>query len=119
MDNRDVGLSSKTDEEPPTMEALIESWSGDRSATGIEAPYDLSDMAMDCVAVMNELGLKQTHVWGMSMGGMIAQTLAINHPDRLTSVTSVMSTTGEPGVGRSTSQLLRSSDRKERTVKRL
>ena len=53
MDNRDVGLSSKTDGEPPTMEALIESWSGDRSVTGIEAPYDLSDMAMDCVAVMN------------------------------------------------------------------
>ena len=62
MDNRDVGLSSKTDGEPPTMEALIESWSGDRSVTGIEAPYDLSDMAMDCVAVMNELGLRRTHV---------------------------------------------------------
>ena len=118
MDNRDVGMSSKTNGEPPTMEALIESWSGDRSVTDVEAQYDLSDMAMDCVAVMNELGLQQTHVWGMSMGGMIAQTLAINHPDRLASMTSVMSTTGEPGVGRSTSQsaaqlLTEGADREE------
>tara|TARA_Y100000590_G_scaffold249643_1_gene280462 strand:+ start:10952 stop:11845 length:894 start_codon:yes stop_codon:yes gene_type:complete len=104
MDNRDVGMSSKTTGQPPTMEALIDSWSGDRSVTDIKAPYDLSDMAMDCIAVMNELNLEQTHVWGMSMGGMIAQTLAINHPRRLGSVTSVMSTTGEPGVGRSTSE---------------
>ena len=102
MDNRDVGMSSKTSGQPPTMEALIDSWSRDRRLSDIEPPYDLSDMAMDCIAVMNELDLQQTHVWGMSMGGMIAQTLAINHPDRLQSMTSVMSTTGEPDVGRST-----------------
>jgi len=120
MDNRDVGLSSKTSGDAPTMEALVASWSGDRSITDINAPYDLSDMAMDCVAVMDELGIEQTHVWGMSMGGMIAQTLAINCPDRLKSMTSVMSTTGEPGVGRSTSesaaQLVTAGDSREDVV---
>ena len=120
MDNRDVGLSSKTSGDAPTMEALVDSWSGDRSIADINVPYDLSDMAMDCVAVMDELGVEQTHVWGMSMGGMIAQTLAINCPDRLKSMTSVMSTTGEPGVGRSTSesaaQLVTAGDSREDVV---
>ncbi|MFL3020454.1 MAG: alpha/beta fold hydrolase [Acidimicrobiales bacterium] len=102
MDNRDVGMSSKTSGDPPNMEALIDSWSQDRSVRSFTAAYDLSDMAADCVAVMDALDVERAHVWGMSMGGMIAQTLAINHADRLRSMTTVMSTTGEAGVGQST-----------------
>ncbi|MFL2985857.1 MAG: alpha/beta fold hydrolase [Candidatus Poriferisodalaceae bacterium] len=102
MDNRDVGMSSKTSGDPPNMEALIDGWFKDRSVENYTAAYDLSDMAADCVAVLDALDVKRAHVWGMSMGGMIAQTLAIQHADRLRSMTTVMSTTGEPGVGQST-----------------
>ena len=105
MDNRDVGMSSKTSGDPPNMEALIDRWSKDRSVEGFTAAYDLSDMAADCVAVLDALDVKRAHVWGMSMGGMIVQTLAIEHADRLRSMTTVMSTTGEPGVGQSTPEL--------------
>ena len=58
-------------------------------------------MAADVVAVLDALGVDQAHVMGLSMGGMIVQTLAIEHPGRLRSMTSVMSTTGEPDVGQS------------------
>ena len=85
MDNRDVGLSTHFSDAPPNQPA-----------------YTLSDMAADVVAVLDELGVARAHVMGLSMGGMIVQTLAIEHPDRLISVTSVMSTTGEPDVGQST-----------------
>ncbi len=73
-DNRDVGLSTKT-------------------APG--ASYLLSDMARDGIAVLDALGIAAAHVWGASMGGMIVQTMAIEHPARLLSMTSVMSTTGD------------------------
>jgi pimeloyl-ACP methyl ester carboxylesterase len=76
FDNRDVGLSTWTDR-----------------------PYDLSDMGRDAIAVLDAVGAEQAHVVGLSLGGMIVQTLAIEHPDRLASVTSVMSTTGDPDVG--------------------
>ena len=102
MDNRDVGLSSKTLGEPPKMERVVEQWAKSGSLGEFDAPYTLSDMAMDCLAVLDALEIKQAHIWGMSMGGMIAQTLAIEHPTRLQSMTTVMSTTGEIGVGRST-----------------
>ncbi len=85
MDNRDVGLSTHFSDVP----------SG-------EIPYSLSDMAADVIAVLDALGVDRAHVMGLSMGGMIVQTLAIEHPDRLCSMTSVMSTTGEPGIGEST-----------------
>jgi pimeloyl-ACP methyl ester carboxylesterase len=87
MDNRDVGLSTHFSEVPSA-----------------EVAYTLSDMAADVVAVLDALGVEQAHVMGLSMGGMIVQTLAIEHPDRLRSVTSVMSTTGELDVGRSTDE---------------
>ena len=102
MDNRDVGLSSKTPGEPEGIDAALEQWAKTRSLGDFHAPYDLSDMAMDCLAVLDALEIKQAHVWGMSMGGMIVQTLAINHAARLLSMTTVMSTTGEIGVGQST-----------------
>jgi pimeloyl-ACP methyl ester carboxylesterase len=86
-DNRDVGLSSKFDDAP--------------LGPG-HAAYDISDMAADGIAVLDALGVDRAHVMGLSMGGMIVQVMAIEHPDRLLSMTSVMSRTGEDEYGRST-----------------
>jgi pimeloyl-ACP methyl ester carboxylesterase len=68
--------------------------------------YSLSDMADDAVAVLDEVNVSRAHVMGCSLGGMIVQRLAIDHPDRLLSVTSVMSRTGEPGYGDSSEAAL-------------
>jgi len=84
FDNRDVGLSSKLE----------------------GTDYALADMADDAVAVLTAVGADRAHVMGCSMGGMIVQRLAIDHPDRLLSVTSVMSRTGEPGYGDSSPEAL-------------
>ena len=88
FDNRDVGLSSKFD-----------------GATG-DPPYTLSDMAGDALAVLDAVGVSRAHVVGFSMGGMIVQKLAIEHPERLRSITSVMSTTGDREVGQPTPEAL-------------
>jgi pimeloyl-ACP methyl ester carboxylesterase/nitroreductase len=80
-DNRDVGL---TDTSP--------------------ADYTLSDMAGDGIAILDHLGIERAHVVGVSLGGMIVQTMAIEHPDRLLTMTSVMSATGEGEFGRSTDE---------------
>ena len=85
FDNRDVGLSTSYEGAPV-------------DAAG--AAYRLSDMALDALAVLDACGVDRAHVMGLSMGGMIAQTIAIEHPDRLLSMTSVMSSTGEPEYGR-------------------
>ncbi len=84
FDNRDVGLSSKLE--------------------GVE--YGLPDMADDVVAVLDDLGVGAAHVLGVSLGGMIVQRLAIDHPDRVLTLTSVMSRTGEPGFGDSSPEAL-------------
>ncbi|MFJ9787147.1 alpha/beta fold hydrolase [Amycolatopsis sp. NPDC101161] len=92
-DNRDVGLSTWLDHLPaPDLAALA---AGDLAT----APYLLSDLADDAVGLFDALGITRAHVVGASMGGMIVQQLAIDHPDRLLSVTSIMSTTGDPAVG--------------------
>ncbi|WIY06821.1 alpha/beta hydrolase [Amycolatopsis mongoliensis] len=92
-DNRDVGLSTWLDDLPaPDLAALA---GGDLTT----APYRLSDMADDAVGLFDALGIGEAHVVGASMGGMIVQQLAIDHPGRLLSVTSIMSTTGDPAVG--------------------
>ena len=78
FDNRDVGLSTHMDP---------------------DASYLLSDMADDAVGLLDHLGIDCAHIWGTSMGGMIAQTIAIEHPQRVVTLTSVQSTTGEPEVG--------------------
>jgi pimeloyl-ACP methyl ester carboxylesterase len=84
FDNRDTGLSSKLD--------------------GVE--YGVADMAGDVVAVLDALGVERAHVMGLSLGGMIVQRLAIDHPTRVLTLTSVMSRTGEPGFGDSSSEAL-------------
>ena len=93
-DNRDVGKSSQIDWKPPTDAgaAVAERKRGDR----IAAPYLLKDMAADAVGLMDALGIARAHVVGASMGGMIAQEVAIHWPERVRSLTSIMSTTGDP-----------------------
>ncbi|GAA2215354.1 alpha/beta hydrolase [Nonomuraea monospora] len=93
FDNRDAGLSTHFhDAPPPDLQAAL---AGDASS----ASYTLSDMASDTVGLLDALGLDSAHLVGVSLGGMIAQTMAIEHPARVRSLTSIMSTTGAPGVG--------------------
>jgi pimeloyl-ACP methyl ester carboxylesterase len=99
MDNRDVGLSTIFDHVEPDLAGMLQAVSEGRTP---EVAYTLSDMGADVVAVLDALDVERAHVMGLSMGGMIVQTLAIEHPDRLLTMTSVMSTTGDPDVGQST-----------------
>ena len=100
FDNRDCGLSSKTVGPPPDMAALLAA-----VVTGVpgsaRAPYSLTEMAADGVAVLAAVGLSRAHIVGASMGGMIAQQMAIEFPEHVLSLTSIMSTTGNPRVGQS------------------
>src|SRR5205809_3697653 len=96
FDNRDIGKSSRL--------------TGGKRLTPLEllklrflkipvaAPYKLSDMAEDVIGLMDALGIKSAHLVGASMGGMIAQEIAISFPQRVRSLTSIMSTTGNPKV---------------------
>lgn len=93
LDNRDVGLSSAVDAPAPRV-AEIAANLIDLSAH--PPAYGLSDMAADAVALLDHLGQAGAHVVGLSMGGMIAQVLAIEHPQRCFSLTSIMSSTGNP-----------------------
>jgi pimeloyl-ACP methyl ester carboxylesterase len=93
FDNRDTGLSTHLDDAgaPDIMTVL----GGDHSSV----PYGLADLADDTVGLLDALGLGSAHVVGASMGGMIAQLVALRHPARVRSLTSIMSTTGDPAVG--------------------
>ncbi len=96
FDNRDIGLSTKFDWTPPPRSAVLKQRF---SRKPLEVGYYLADMADDAVGLLDGLDISQAHIVGMSMGGMIAQSIAIAHPDRVLSLTSVMSTTGNPKVG--------------------
>ncbi len=100
FDNRDVGQSTIFSAAGhPKIGAMIEAMQrGER----VEAPYRLSDLVADTVELLDALGIEKTHVVGLSMGGMIAQLLAASHPYRVLTLTSIMSTTGEPGLPAST-----------------
>jgi len=101
FDNRDAGLSTHmTDAPPPNLPAAL---AGDLSSVS----YTLADMAADAVGLLDALAIGKAHVAGASMGGQIAQTMAIEHPDRLRSLTSMMSTTGSMSVGQPSPEALR------------
>ncbi len=102
-DNRDCGLSTKHHDTPVNLMDLISAvTSGDVARALAMAPYSLRDMASDGIALLQGLGIDRAHVVGSSMGGMIGQKMAIDFPDWVVSLTSMMSSTGEPEYGQST-----------------
>jgi pimeloyl-ACP methyl ester carboxylesterase len=94
-DNRDTGRSTRLREHRVSQRELVAAFLGRR----VRVPYSLRDMAQDGIALLDELGIDAAHVAGVSMGGMIAQTMAIEHPDRVLSLTSIMSSTGRRTQG--------------------
>ncbi|MGW1100536.1 alpha/beta fold hydrolase [Streptomyces sp. NPDC002455] len=101
-DNRDCGLSTTFDEHPVDVTEFIAAVSsGDIPAAVAMVPYRLRDMADDGLGLLTALGIERAHVVGTSMGGMIAQTMALSSPERVLTLTSMMSSTGESEYGRS------------------
>ena len=96
FDNRDVGRSTILDDlgAPNVIAAMAAA----AQRKPVQAPYRLTDMAADAVGLLDALGIASAHVVGASMGGMIAQTMAIEHPTRVRTLTSIMSTTGAPDL---------------------
>ena len=96
FDNRDIGFSSKLESagQVNVMDAFMKAASGQP----IDAPYKLNDMAADAAGILDALGIANAHIVGASMGGMIAQLVALNHPQKTRSLTSIMSSTGRPGL---------------------
>ncbi|KGN41790.1 alpha/beta fold hydrolase [Knoellia aerolata] len=102
-DNRDQGLSTFTDTPPPTRGAVAKGLAARRWAI---ADYTLSDLADDASGLLDHLGIESTHVVGVSMGGMVAQELTLKYPERVRSLTSIMSNTGHRRHGRTSARLL-------------
>jgi pimeloyl-ACP methyl ester carboxylesterase len=94
FDNRDVGLSSKIEEAgvPDIMKTIESLMQGE----AVNPPYTIEDMADDTVGLLDALGIEKAHVCGISMGGMIGQTIAVNYPQRITSLISIYSSMGDP-----------------------
>lgn len=106
FDNRDCGLSHKTEGPAPDVMTLMAKAASGQAISPDEAPYSLSEMADDAVAVLDHLSIDKAHIVGASMGGMICQMIAIEHPDRVLSLTSIMSTTGNSSVGQGTPEAM-------------
>lgn len=104
FDNRDAGLSTKFEEAgvPDFMAAIQAVMTG----KAVKAPYSLNDMADDCIGLLDALGIEKAHICGASMGGMIAQAVAYRHPQRVLSLTSIMSNTGNPQSAQSNPEAL-------------
>ncbi len=98
FDNRDCGLSSKirVHRQPNLVAALAAAW----LRLPVRAPYTLDDMAADTVALLDALAIPRAHVVGLSMGGMIAQVVAARYPERVLSLTSIMSSSGRRKVSK-------------------
>lgn len=94
FDNRDTGRSTKLRQHHVTKKDLVKAFFGRG-----KAPYGLSDLAEDAFGLLDHLGIERAHLAGVSMGGMIIQTMAIAGPERVLSLTSIMSTTGSRKVG--------------------
>ncbi len=105
FDNRDVGLSTKFDHlGMPDMPAIFAARAQGKPVEN--APYLLDDMADDAAALLGALGIERAHIAGGSMGGMIVQAMAIRHPKRVVSMTSIMSTTGNPELPQATPEAM-------------
>lgn len=102
-DNRDVGKSEKLSG-LPDMKAVAAAM---REGREPELPYRLADMAADGIGVLDALGVERAHIMGISMGGMIVQRMAIHHPERLLSVTSIMSSTGNPNLPKASDEAMK------------
>jgi pimeloyl-ACP methyl ester carboxylesterase len=96
FDNRDVGLSQKWTGIKPNVQAAL------AAGRKPDLPYTLSDMAADAAGLLDVLGIESAHIAGASMGGMIAQLVALDHPAKARSLISIFSTTGDPSLPRST-----------------
>lgn len=96
FDNRDAGLSRHYDELGiPDFNKIF---ADNQQGKPITPPYTLEDMAFDIIALMDELKIKKAHMIGASMGGIIAQYVALNHADRVLSLTCIFSTSGDPAL---------------------
>jgi pimeloyl-ACP methyl ester carboxylesterase len=103
FDNRDVGLSQKWDGVMPNMKTVQADLAAGRKP---DVPYVLADMASDAASLLDVLGIKSAHILGASMGGMIAQLVALDHPAKARSLISVFSTTSDPSLPRSSPEAM-------------
>ena len=104
FDNRDCGLTTKLDGVEVDAGAVVAAALTEQPMPPV--PYTLSDMAADAVGLLDHLGIAKAHIMGASMGGMIAQVFAIEHPTRTASLISVMSMPGEPETMQSTPEAM-------------
>jgi pimeloyl-ACP methyl ester carboxylesterase len=95
FDNRDIGRSTHIDAPVPDIAAVVEAR---RQGREPELPYTLSDMAADTVGLLDALGIARAHVFGVSLGGMVAQVMAIEHRERVRSLSIFMSQSGNPDL---------------------
>ena len=95
FDNRDVGLSQKWDGMMPDPKAVS---AAVREGRKPDVPYTIADMAADAAALLTALGIETAHISGCSMGGMLAQLVVLNHPEKARSLISIFSTTGDPSL---------------------
>jgi pimeloyl-ACP methyl ester carboxylesterase len=103
FDNRDTGLSSKFFEKAGG-EKIIEKIEAYQRGEPVEPPYTTNDMADDAIGLLDALHIEKAHICGISMGGRIAQTMAINSPTRIMSLISIASSTGESGLPQGTDE---------------
>ena len=99
FDNRDIGLSTKFSEAgvPDIGKLLMLALSGE-DVSAVSVPYTLAEMAQDAVGLLDVLGIDSAHIVGASMGGAIAQEIALRHPQRVRTLVSIMATSGAPGL---------------------